>query len=369
MSQRWLALDALRGLSIIFMLLNLNPAAWEWEYDWLQHARWQGGHFIDLVAPAFLFCIGAALPLSLIKRFESGQSRANLIRHVLLRAGLLVLIGLFLNAWPRFDFAHLRIPGVLQRIGLAYALCGLFLIAVGGKTMQIKARDVAIAIFVILISYFALLQWVPVPGFGAPRFDPVGSWPAFIDRTFWTTDHMFIYWPVDGKVVFDPDGLLTTWPVCASLLMGALTVLVRPHLKRPILTFAVSGLIAMLIAVALYSLCPIIKNIWTPTYAVFAGGASLLALCLLEPIADTPLGFPMRVYGSNPLLAYILCFLISPVFDIAWPSGTNFRYGTQAVFAHVFEPHFASLLFGLIYVTLMFLFLLFCHRRRWFLRL
>ena len=367
---RWKALDALRGLSIVFMLLNLNPGAWDMEYVWLQHAKWAGGHFIDLVAPAFLFCIGAVLPLSLQRRFEGGQSRARLARHVLVRAGLLVAIGLFLNAWPTFDFAHLRLPGVLQRIGLAYGLCGLFLIAAGGRTMRLRARDVALAVAFILLSHFALLQWVPVPGFGAPRFDPVGAWPAFVDRAVWTTDHMFIYWPVDGKIVFDPDGLVTTWPVCASLLMGALAALVRPRLKRPAVTLALIGVAAMVAAVALYGVCPIIKNIWTPTYAVFAGGASLLALCLLEPVADTPPVFPLRLYGGNPLLAYILCFLISPAFDMPWPpGGQSLRAAAQNLFARAFEPHFASLLFGLIYVTLMCLLLWVCHRKRWFLKL
>ena len=61
-----------------------------------------------------------------------------------------------------------------------------------------------------------------MPGFGAPRFDPVGSWPPFIDRAVFTVPHLFIYWPVDGKVVFDPDGLVNIYPTCANILIGVL---------------------------------------------------------------------------------------------------------------------------------------------------
>ncbi len=68
---RWQALDLLRGLSIIGMLLNLTPAAWDQEYTWMTHAKWEGGHLIDMVAPVFLFCIGAALPLSLGGRYAA----------------------------------------------------------------------------------------------------------------------------------------------------------------------------------------------------------------------------------------------------------------------------------------------------------
>ena len=81
-----------------------------------------------MVAPAFLFCIGAAMPLSLERRSAKGDSRATLLRHVLSRGALLVAIGLFLNLYPSFDFATFRIPGVLQRIGLCYMLTGAFML-------------------------------------------------------------------------------------------------------------------------------------------------------------------------------------------------------------------------------------------------
>ena len=118
----------LRGLTIILMLMNLSPGSWEHNYPFLVHAKWEGWTLIDMVAPAFLFCIGAAMPLSLERRSAKGDSRATLLRHVLWRGTLLVAIGLFLNLYPKFDFATFRIPGVLQRIGLCYMLTGAFML-------------------------------------------------------------------------------------------------------------------------------------------------------------------------------------------------------------------------------------------------
>ena len=89
---RWEALDLLRGLSIIGMLMSLTPGAWDREYTWLTHVKWEGGHLIDMVAPAFLFCVGAAIPLSFRSRFEKGATQAQLAAHVLWRS--LALVGI-----------------------------------------------------------------------------------------------------------------------------------------------------------------------------------------------------------------------------------------------------------------------------------
>lgn len=376
---RWQALDILRGLSIIFMLLNLNPGAWEHQYAFLVHAKWEGGTFIDMVAPVFLFCIGAVIPLSLRRRIDGGQTVTEQARHIVVRGLILVVIGLFLNAYPTFDFAHLRIPGVLQRIGVSYMVVALFVLLTARRDGGFKASKTAMAyaFVAVVISWFVLLYFVPVPGFGAPRFDPVGSWPAFFDRTVLTTDHMFIWWPVNGKVVFDPDGLLSTWPVCANVLAGALVghVYAEKTLRRPVLYWLGAGLQLILIAVLFNTVCPIIKNIWTSTFVLFTVGFSLICLSgltlLTEHLKAGPLFFPATVYGSNPLLAYILSFLVAPLID--WQlfpqPWYSLRSAGNVFFAQWFPPNLASLSFGLVMITLIFLVLWVCYRKRWFLRL
>ncbi|HET7810544.1 MAG TPA: heparan-alpha-glucosaminide N-acetyltransferase domain-containing protein [Steroidobacteraceae bacterium] len=380
---RWDALDVLRGLTIMLMLLNLAPGSWEHNYGFLEHAKWEGGALIDMVAPAFLFCIGVAMPLSFARRAARGASRGDLLRHVLWRGLLLVAIGYFLNVYPRFEFATARIPGVLQRIGLCYALAGAFMIATARadstQRLALRVKPLIMAAVVILLSYWALLYFVPVPGFGAPRFDPVGSWPSVVDRAVIGPEHFFQYWPVDGKVVFDPEGLLSTWPACVNILFGALVGMsfMRGRFARPAMSAMSIGATLMLLALVTQSVDPIIKNLWTSSFVLFSCGFALAVLGLLMPLTQRPgvsaLFAPARVFGENPLLAYILCFLMAPLIDANWFGAAgaprSLRAAGQAFFEQFAEPRAASLLFGLCGILLLYAVLLFCHRRRWILKL
>jgi predicted acyltransferase len=380
-SQRWEALDLLRGLSIIGMLLNLNVGAWNHVYPWLEHAKWEGLKPIDLVAPVFLVCVGAALPLSISRRLDQGASRGEVVKHILWRALALVGIGFLLNLYPAFDWAHVRVPGVLQRIGLTYGLVGLFLVAIarpgGGERFPI--RVVAAVTAGMLVAYWALLYFVPSPGYGAPGFDPVGSWPSVIDRAVIGTDHMFRWWPVNGRVVFDPEGILSTWPAAAEVLAGALIGLLyakRP--LRPIFKGLIVGALLVGVGQGLSHFCPIIKNIWTPTFVLFTVGAALFALAGLEALRRmrwfAPWGFPARVFGANPLLVYVLSFLLDPIWGLRWiPAGAgapqSLRGFSQDVFGAFLPPEAASLAFGVLVLALLFAVAWACWKKRWFLKL
>ena len=379
-SMRWDALDVFRGLTIMLMLLNLSPGSWEYNYAFLVHARWDGGALIDMVAPAFLFCIGVAMPLSFERRASRGARPQALMAHVFWRSLMLVAIGLFLNLYPKFDFDTVRIPGVLQRIGLCYGLAGCFMILTASRRPDFKLRSppIAIAALVLLVGYWALLYFVPAPGHPQPSFGPVDSWPAVIDRAVIGTDHFFQYWPVDGKVVFDPEGILSTWPSCFNVLFGALVgiAFARRRFGFPAITAIVIGGVMMGVALALQGICPIVKNIWTSTFALFSSGFSLALLGLLMPVSQAPVVgrvfAPARIFGENPLLAYILCFLMAPLIDAAWFGGAqpvSLRAAGQAWFSRFLEPRAASLAFGLCGLAVIFLVLLVCHRKRWILKL
>lgn len=380
---RWEALDVLRGLSILGMLLNLNPGAWDKQYIWLQHAKWQGGHLIDMVAPAFLFCIGAALPLSLERRLRDTSGHGLIYLHILWRSVALVTLGLLINAYPAFDWAHVRLPGVLQRIGLTYGLVAAFLVLISkraeDRTVRFSPRVIVAAGLFVLVSYWALLYFVPVPGFGAPRFDPVGSWPAFTDRAIFGIQHMFIYWKVDGKIVFDPDGLLLVYPTAFDILLGAgVSVLYqRKIFAKPILVGVASGFGMMVLAIAINPICPIVKNIWTSSFALFSGGFALVLLAALTAGMDRlnleKLFFFAKIFGANATLAYVLCFALSPLLDLSWIPHSNARLsvraGSQAALSSILPPEHASFLFSCLYLLLIGSILWVCYRKRWFLKL
>ena len=229
------------------------------------------------------------------------------------------------------------------------------------------------------MSYWLLLYFVPVPGFGAPRFDPVGSWPPVIDRAVIGVQHFFPYWPVDGKVVFDPEGILSTWPSCFNVLLGALAGLTytRGTTARPAITFHRrrrrddgAGDAGRRSLPAHQE--PLDQHLRAVERRIRARAARRAHARLAAPIVRPAL-WPARIFGENPLLAYILVFLAAPLIDAQWlgtpEAPTTLRNAGQAWFSALVEPRAASLLFALCGIGVIFLVLLVCHRKRWILKL
>ena len=134
----------------------------------------------------------------------------------------------------------------------------------------------------------------------------------------------------------------------------------------------------MILAVMLNGICPIIKNIWTSTFVLFSGGFTLVLLAILMIVTNHPKAvcflFPARVFGANPLLAYLICFLFAPVLDINWiPSAesgkVSLRWASQIVSKGIIDLSLASFLFSIAYLVVLFFILWFFHRKRWLLKL
>jgi predicted acyltransferase len=176
--ERLLALDVFRGMTVAGMLLVNNPGSWGAIYPPLAHATWHGWTPTDLIFPFFLFIVGITTHLSLSARRARGDDTAVLVRQVIRRGALIFACGLFLTWFPGWTYtpsaeladatfgdkvlhrlAHLRIMGVLQRIGLAYTLAGLV-------TLRFAWRGQAAVAAALLLGYWALMTLVPVPGTG-----------------------------------------------------------------------------------------------------------------------------------------------------------------------------------------------------------
>jgi len=122
-SGRILSLDAFRGITIAAMILVNNPGQWGHQYPWLKHARWNGCTPTDWIFPFFVFITGVAIALALSKRKESGADQGQLLMKIFSRSLVIFLLGLLFYLFPYFDFANMRIPGVLQRIAVVYFVC------------------------------------------------------------------------------------------------------------------------------------------------------------------------------------------------------------------------------------------------------
>src|SRR5881394_2875033 len=155
--QRLVSLDVFRGLTIAGMVLVNNPGTWSHIYWPLEHAEWNGWTPTDLIFPFFLFIVGVAIPLAFGKRIERGDARRSLFIKVLYRSVIIFLLGEFLAGFPYFNFATIRIPGVLQRIAVCYLFAGIIYLLT-------RARTTAIIAVLLLVIYHVLMLHVSAPG-------------------------------------------------------------------------------------------------------------------------------------------------------------------------------------------------------------
>jgi predicted acyltransferase len=363
--RRWEALDFLRGLSVVGMYLNLFPGDWAARYGWLDHAKWNGVTLIDMVAPTFLFCVGAGLVLSFGRRLEQGMPAGALMSRLAKRALALIAIGVLINGIPHFSLERWRLPGILQRIGLSGLLTGGLMLLLA-RDRKLTPLPLSIAAGAILLAYALLLLFVPVPGFGEPRLDQLGSWPSLIDRSLFGADHLWElgFEPGGKRVVYDPDGLLSTLPVCFNLLAGAVAALLWTPLRG-----ALAGVAMMGLALLLDPVLPINKSLWTSSFALFSGGFSLTLLAALEFVPKTGWLTPLMAFGNNPLLAFILCWGLFPWLDALRIGDGSARQWGQNLLLPLLPASHASFLFSLICTGLLLLPILYCRKRRWFLRL
>jgi predicted acyltransferase len=124
-SNRLISLDVFRGITVAGMVLVNNPGNWAAVYAPLEHAAWNGWTPTDMIFPFFLFIVGAAISLALGRRVEESQIKRAVYLKIFRRAVIIFLLGLFQMAFPFFDLAHLRFPGVLQRIAVCYLISSL----------------------------------------------------------------------------------------------------------------------------------------------------------------------------------------------------------------------------------------------------
>ena len=291
------SLDAFRGMTIAGMILVNNPGSWEHVYAPLRHAPWHGWTPTDLIFPFFLFIVGVSISLALSKRMAETGLSASLYGKILRRSLILFALGLALRLLFRFDWAHLRIPGVLQRIAICYFVSALLF-----SRMGIKGRA-AVTIF-LLSGYYLVMKLVPVPGYGAGVWDYQGNLCGYIDTKL-LGGHLY-------KPRFDPEGILSTFPAVATTLLGTLAgdwIRSSRNVFRKSGGLLAAGILLASSGLLLYPLFPLNKQLWTSTYVLFSGGAAsiFLGLCLglMDGFGAKKWAYPFLVLGTNAIFVYI----------------------------------------------------------------
>ncbi|MBO9712425.1 heparan-alpha-glucosaminide N-acetyltransferase domain-containing protein [Sphingomonas sp.] len=388
-TERWNALDALRGAAVAGMIIVTSPGDWNASYAPLRHAEWNGWTLTDMVFPTFLFSVGLALGLSFPRPLDRADARKALWIRVARRVIALVLLGLVLNALMEFGRSlwmpqasvpdTVRIPGILQRIALCYLLGVALIVATALRDADGRSRvnpiAISIAIAVALLLYWGLMMLVPVPGFGAGRLDPAGNLAGYVDRAIFTPPHLWwLGWATPGgPPVYDPEGLLSTLPATANLLFGVLAALEwrRAPARAPV-RIAIAGAVLFAAGLAFDPLFAINKRIWTSSFALLSSGFSALllaafALALGSSLAER-LSAPLRILGGNAILGFTLSIVLGviggmPLLHLGGKPATPQAWGDGVALGIVPDPQLASLACAFAILALITLLIWPLHRR------
>jgi len=330
------SLDAFRGITIAGMILVNNPGSWSFVYPPLRHAEWHGWTPTDLIFPFFLFIVGVAIQYAIVPRLERGVPRRALVGKVVRRALILIGLGLFLAGFPRFDLSEIRIPGVLQRIGVVYLCASLI-------AMRWGVRGQAVAAGVSLLGYWALLLLVPVPGGVAGDLSPGGNLGAWLDRLVFGS-HLW-------RDAWDPEGLLSTLPAVATALGGTITGhFMRGKEPREFVGWCfVAGWFAILGGLVWSWAFPINKNLWTSSYVLFTAGAALQFLGVCVWLVDIQ-GWrrwarPAIALGRNAIAVFVGSgLLVKVLLRLRLPAGDGSTVSAYAwIYRELFVPWGGSL--------------------------
>ena len=267
------------------------------------HVPWQGLHFYDIIFPLFIFVTGISIVLSLPRLVErEGKAKAHW--RVVRRSLLLFVLGLIASGNIGRPWWDVRLLGVLQRIAICYFFTSVLF-------LNFNLRGMIAAFIVLLVGYWAIMTFVPVPGIGAGSFAADTNLANWIDRNY-----------LPGKLydfTRDPEGMLSTLPAIATCSLGVFAGLflrdsqVSPQSRT---LWLVAAGCALLAAGYLWALqFPIIKAIWTSSYVLVTGGYSVLLLAALHQIVDVwRLRRWAKVFtwiGANAIALYFLNELLS----------------------------------------------------------
>ena len=296
---RYESLDAFRGLTIMLMILVNNPGSWSHVYGPLRHAPWDGCTPTDLVFPFFLFIVGSAMYFSLAKA-DFKLSKSLTIR-IFRRAILIFAIGLALHALSAYAYeSDFRIPGVLQRIALAYTGAAFIVLLAGGRAANI---GVAVA---LLLFYWAVLV---VFGGDLP-YSLEENAVRRLDLLIFGATRMYSV----NEIPFDPEGLLSTIPSIASVIVGFEVARWLKRSTSPLkssMFLMLAGLGLILAGWAWGHVWPVNKALWSGSFVVLTSGWAMIVLATLVLLMEVGgRRFPLlQAYGMNPLFLYVLAWV------------------------------------------------------------
>ena len=361
-NQRITAVDILRGITILFMIIVNNPGSWNSVFQPLLHAEWNGITPTDYIFPTFLFIVGVSIVLSLGKRIES-NSKLNLIKHVFIRSVKIYFVGIFLWLWYDFNFNEIRWVGVLHRIAFVYFSCSLLYLYTSKKQQLYIGAS-------ILLLYLIVMCFVPIPGIGPPDLSvPEKNWAHYLDSILLPG----VMW--EGN--WDPEGLLSTFPAIVTGMIGMWVGYIlksKISLEKRMLRLAIISAGLLILGDLTQYIFPLNKHLWSSSFTLLLGGISTTILTVCIYVCDilemnNKINFA-RFIGMNAIFAYVLADLLRVFFydDIFW--GFNPNTAIVSSLGNIgISLKLASFLYALFYSFIIWVPTYYLYKRKIFIKL
>lgn len=332
-TERYLALDVLRGITVAGMILVNTPGSWSFVYPPLRHAEWHGCTPTDLVFPFFLFVVGVSMFFSFSK-YGNKINKESLLR-ICQRTLLIFVIGLFLNSFPQWkvNFSTLRIMGVLQRIAVAYALASILVLSLKPKPL------------IVISLSLLLLHWGLLYLFGGNNpYSLTENATIPFDTFIFGESHLY----KGFGIPFDPEGLFSSLSAVVTVVSGYFIGLFITKYNKVKLTSKLFfiGTIAVLAGWLWSFVLPLNKPLWTGSYVFYAGGWATIVLGILVWLVDVK-GYKkwtsfFVVFGMNPLFIFAFSILwvkiLIYLFRFSDPVSREVLNGYQLLYENVFVP-------------------------------
>ncbi|MCH2193660.1 heparan-alpha-glucosaminide N-acetyltransferase domain-containing protein [Kordia sp.] len=339
--ERIASVDILRGITVVAMILVNTPGTWSHVYPPLLHAEWHGLTPTDLIFPFFLFIVGISIAFA----YKNKPKTVLTYKKIFIRSLKLIGLGLFLNLFVPYlpfitDLETMRIPGVLQRIGIVFCISAILYLHCNWKTL------LGVSI-VTLVVYWSFLGFFPFSDGTLPTFDRApNNWVNYIDLSL-LGQHT---WKPD----YDPEGILSTIPSIITCVLGILIgkiLMSYLHRKEALLFLIAIGLLAIGYIFSYWF--PINKALWTSSFVLVTCGWAVLTLSIIYFITDVlhlKFGAVFKYVGTNAITIYFLSSFISKVFYLT-KVGENDNIHSSLynnLFVHSFlSDQMSSLLYAL----------------------
>ena len=365
---RLVSLDVFRGATIAWMILvnsvihggpNMGPFA---------HGKWNQITPTDWVFPFFLFIMGVAMPFSFARWSGDDNKPFRLYARMIRRMLLLFLLGWLTHLTPDFNWRELRVLGTLPRLGLCYLIVGMIVLHFGRRTqLQMLAA--------LLLSYWALMVWVPFPGKAEFAWASGDNLAQYIDRLVLGV-HM------QRPNNLETKGILSTLPAIAITLAGCQCgawIRTRRHTGLELTNgLFVCGTAGMILSLFWYFWVPFGQALWTPSYALFVTALAMLVLATAYwAIEIKGCRFGVRfctVFGANAILAYTGAVILSKLIPTlcCLPLDGKYvdlrRYIYEGFLAPLAGRYCGSMLWAILCVAFWWCICAFLYRKRIFLR-